>query len=224
MQEQFTLFNGLKACSKCGETLPFTIGYFYAEPRNNSGLTGKCRECFKDQSRRWLEDNHEYASDRTRRYRETNRAYVLALEKASRERHREAKVQRDRAYYQNNREALQQKMRDYYYANHEERLRKQREWGARNVKKVSEYSARKRARMRLVVVGEVCYATLLEAHGMVCHICGGEIRTKAELHMDHVVPLIRGGEHSMENIRPSHGLCNMRKGVLTMEEFRESQG
>ncbi len=34
-----------------------------------------------------------------------------------------------------------------------------------------------------------------------------------EIHYDHVIPLARGGSHTFENIRISHGACNMRKGV-----------
>ncbi len=48
---------------------------------------------------------------------------------------------------------------------------------------------------------------------MVCHICGDAIPGLEELHFDHVIPLIKGGPHVAENVRPSHAGCNLRKGA-----------
>lgn len=57
----------------------------------------------------------------------------------------------------------------------------------------------------------VSYAAVLERDGMVCHICGREIASLADLHFDHVIPLSKGGEHAAHNIKPAHALCNLRK-------------
>jgi 5-methylcytosine-specific restriction endonuclease McrA len=35
------------------------------------------------------------------------------------------------------------------------------------------------------------------------------------MHIDHVIPLARGGEHSYANAQAAHGPCNMRKGATT---------
>ena len=68
-------------------------------------------------------------------------------------------------------------------------------------------------------VGPVDYEAILAEFGMVCHICGGEIETRATLNFDHVIPLTRGGPHVQENIRPSHKRCNVRKGNKLMSEL-----
>lgn len=47
---------------------------------------------------------------------------------------------------------------------------------------------------------------------MTCHLCGDGIDSLADLHFDHVIPLSKGGPHVAANIRPSHALCNLRKG------------
>lgn len=33
------------------------------------------------------------------------------------------------------------------------------------------------------------------------------------LHIDHVIPLVKGGSHTLENVRPSHAICNLKKGA-----------
>lgn len=39
--------------------------------------------------------------------------------------------------------------------------------------------------------------------------------------MDHIVPLSRGGEHSLDNVQCAHLSCNCRKGDQTIEEIAE---
>jgi 5-methylcytosine-specific restriction endonuclease McrA len=38
-------------------------------------------------------------------------------------------------------------------------------------------------------------------------------------HLDHIVPLVGGGEHSWENFAPTCALCNQRKNAKSMLEF-----
>lgn len=46
----------------------------------------------------------------------------------------------------------------------------------------------------------------------ICHICGGAAQ-RDDFHLDHVVPLARGGDHTYANIKVSHPDCNVRKGA-----------
>ena len=73
-------------------------------------------------------------------------------------------------------------------------------------------------------VEDVDYEVVLATHGMVCHICGGEIESRRVLNMDHVIPLLGGhnGPHTYDNIRPAHRWCNQRKGTKLMAEIRGS--
>ncbi len=54
-----------------------------------------------------------------------------------------------------------------------------------------------------------------------CYLCGEEI-PKGEGHLDHVIPISRGGSHTADNLRATHGYCNLRKGTRTAEEYMES--
>lgn len=51
-----------------------------------------------------------------------------------------------------------------------------------------------------------------ERDGGVCHICH-EPADPTNWHLEHVVPLARGGEHSYANTAVSHPACNLRKGT-----------
>jgi 5-methylcytosine-specific restriction endonuclease McrA len=80
-------------------------------------------------------------------------------------------------------------------------------------------------RARKLNCGTEKYTTkqILELYGAVCHICKeiidltlprktGQPNWEMGLHLDHKIPLAKGGSDTVSNIRPSHGICNKRKG------------
>lgn len=61
------------------------------------------------------------------------------------------------------------------------------------------------------------YRRILMKRGEPCGICGGDIdQTLPQYHpmaweLDHIVPVARGGEHTLDNLQPSHRRCNRAK-------------
>lgn len=53
---------------------------------------------------------------------------------------------------------------------------------------------------------------VLERDGLVCHVCSNPVEA-TDVHIDHVIPLSRGGMTSLENLKVSHSFCNMSKGA-----------
>lgn len=53
-----------------------------------------------------------------------------------------------------------------------------------------------------------------------CHYCGKRV-TAAELTMDHIVPLVRGGRSVKDNLVPSCKTCNTKKKTLLPLEWEE---
>lgn len=60
------------------------------------------------------------------------------------------------------------------------------------------------------------WIALVEAHGNRCAYDGAP----APLHADHRLPLERGGTNEIANILPACVRCNLRKHLMTEEEFR----
>lgn len=71
-------------------------------------------------------------------------------------------------------------------------------------------------------------------HGTDCHICKLPIDFSAPRHvsahgwqkglqLDHVVPLARGGSDQIENVKPSHGICNVIKGDRISNEVKKTR-
>jgi len=87
--------------------------------------------------------------------------------------------------------------------------------------RTAEVEARRRARIKGTRAGRISYLRILEIHGMICSVCNLPIgEEKGELSFDHVVPLVRGGAHVEDNLRPAHNLCNRRKNRRLLEEMK----
>lgn len=54
---------------------------------------------------------------------------------------------------------------------------------------------------------------IIDRDGMVCGICKDAITSMSDLHIDHIIPLARGGSSDPANLQPAHALCNMIKGA-----------
>lgn len=70
----------------------------------------------------------------------------------------------------------------------------------------------RRARKRAVFVEEVDPSVIFERDLGVCQICDSWVLASEKWHVDHRVPLSKGGEHSYANCQLSHGACNQSKG------------
>ncbi len=95
-----------------------------------------------------------------------------------------------------------------------------RKWRESNPLKFREYGHRRRARMAAAQVGKVSYDKILARDGMHCYLCNSGI-ADGDLSFDHVIPLIRGGAHSEDNVRTAHKSCNFRKNSRLLSEIRD---
>lgn len=55
-----------------------------------------------------------------------------------------------------------------------------------------------------------------------CYLCG-KITLQGERHVDHVIPLSRGGAHVSSNLAIACAVCNESKNNRTPEEYRQYQ-
>jgi len=133
-------------------------------------------------------------------------------------------------YRKSHPEVIARRDKRYYEKNKEKRAKQSKQWKIDNPERNAEQNRRKEhlRRVRLLGNGASLYteAQMLELYGTVCHLCSLEIDMTAQrrvgkpgwengLHIDHLVPIAKGGTDSLDNVRPSHGLCNIKKGHST---------
>lgn len=107
--------------------------------------------------------------------------------------------------------------------NNRDRAREQlADWKKRNPERWKEInsssSARRRAVQRDPNAERFSRRDVWERDGNICLYCEDEL-TYDSWHMDHFVPISRGGKHSMANCVVSCQPCNNRKANKMPEEF-----
>lgn len=126
-------------------------------------------------------------------------------------------------------ECRQQEYKDYSLRNKDkERLRK-KVYRDNNVEWHREYYRRKNHKRRALKRNNLHEpwkeSEVLELHGTDCYLCNKPIDLNAPrvpgtgdnwengLHMEHIIAISNGGPDNISNVRPSHAICNLTKGV-----------
>ena len=198
-----------KTCTKCAKTYPATTEFFYTS-RNT--FRSDCKRCSAERAKRWRDANPE-------RHSENNKRWALA--------NPERMSEKNKRWAKQNSERRKEINKKHYKSHSEKLIEKNLAWKKENPEKVSESIRRANAarRARKSGVTRIPYkeSDVLDRYGTNCHICGEKIDLSASrkvgvlnwqkgLHLDHVVPLCLDGEDTIENVRPSHALCNIKKG------------
>ena len=218
---------------------PTTTCVDCGEPRR-SEQSPRCPACRKRRVyariRAWQIANPEKMRKRTAQWRKDNPDW-----------HKEYR----RQWAANNREKVSEYNRRFYYANQEkelERARKRRKadpgmskrWRDSNLAHAREQEQRyrdehpekgierehkRRARKRNAYVAPVTAADiahLMEQQRGRCPYCQCSIRDG--YHVDHYVPLAKGGTHEPANVQLTCPTCNSRKGAKLPEAFAQERG
>jgi 5-methylcytosine-specific restriction endonuclease McrA len=108
-----------------------------------------------------------------------------------------------------------------WHAAHPERVRAYKDaWKADNPEAVHENWLRRRARQRNThaePITKAHLALLFEGQDGCCRYCRTPLGK--DKHLDHRIPLARGGAHAPSNVCWSCPSCNLRKGARTEAEY-----
>jgi hypothetical protein len=204
---------------------------------------GKCRECSLRRSSEWYKSHTDIARKRNsewhknhpermnelrKKWRDSNSEKSAESTRKWQSSHKEQYKETGKRWKADNRERVNKRRREIY-ASDPERFRKTSlDWARRNPHKVIERKSLRRSRKIAAFVSPVTYQhflLLMEAQNGCCRYCGIELDNKK--HLDHRIPLARGGAHEPSNVCWSCPKCNQSKGARTEKEyiaFRDIEG
>lgn len=211
-----------KTCSTCGIVKP--LGDYAPDERRRDGRQARCRKCHRAyQKRHWQENRERYLQLRraeNQRRKEKIRAYRAANRERIREQRRtwEASLSAERTAVRCDQHRLASEA--YRLKNADLCNERIRAWKKANPDKPSEYLNRRRANQRGNGAPEKFTRTEIgDRDGWICGICGLAVDKALRFpdqqspSLDHVIPLVLGGEHSRANSRIAHWICNVRRGA-----------
>lgn len=242
------VFQETKLCTVCGETK--STGDYYKNSRTKDGLYHCCKKCHNKRTGDWSKRNRDrnaanararrskdpesaraysrsyyamaYSKDeaylaaareRSAKWREANKATAFDRWKAFRDRHKEKLSAKDRAYYVKHRALIQARTRAYQDANPDKKRLHSRVTANR--------------RRKAVLASDVHYGVndverLKKLQRNKCANCGKSL--KNGFHVDHRIPLAKGGDNGPMNIELLCPTCNISKGAKLPHEFAQLHG
>lgn len=218
-----------KQCNKCGEWFPATPEYWHKRKPSPDGLSYTCKQCAIARTKKHYAEDLEYARQQKREYYHTHKAERRAYNQRTLERRRERRQRPD--YKAKAAEYRKRKQRDLvkynqgYRASHPDwQAGVMREWRRRNPERAKAIIHRRIA-MKHLAPGQFTAEDVRRQHDEQegrCFYCG--IALFDDYHVDHKVPLSRGGSNGPENIACACEPCNLGKGAKTEAEWQTVRG
>lgn len=225
-----------KVCTHC--KVEKARSEFFKASCCKDGLRGECKQCVAEKQKIYNLDNADKIAAKKK---ETYHS----------EENKPRMVERRAAYYASNRERIKKSSREYHAANaskisarrktilsktrlqkaawsakNQERLKEIRSaWYAKNREKLR--PSRKAAKARRRAAGSTDRHTvdaLILAQRGRCACCGKSAGHGAPYHLDHIVPVSRGGTNERGNLQILCPLCNLQKHAKDPIDFMQSRG
>lgn len=177
------------ACKKCSE-VKNVVSCFYYAPRSSGNPVFTCKDCVKERASEWGRANPEKRKEIRDKWNNTNPDYYFD-------------------YYQENVDDRKKYQKDYYENNKADRISKsvfylrKRRAGVRSNSETATYSKQ-----------DMESYWIDNCIDMKCYICGGNFD-----HVDHVIPLSKGGVDDVYNLMPACKSCNLSKNATLLEEW-----
>ena len=135
---------------------------------------------------------------------------------------------KEKAFREANKEKLNQYQKNWYLRNRLKKLEQNAQWVKNNPFKYKAIASRKSAVRRTQItkttIEKFSIEKILDKNGSICHLCSEVIDMNLShpdlqsFSVDHILPLSKGGTHTLDNVAPAHLYCNLLKGNKTTSD------
>lgn len=191
---------GGKKCWNCKEIKEYKD--FYKNKSKNDGLSASCKDCTKKESKQYKKNNEEKIKQ-----------YLKIHDKEIKEEKRKR--------YKENSEKINEQRKKYYKENKEQEKEKMKQY--RNSEKGRESKFKSNLKRRSFIQKD--YFSSIERKGLLnrdkwkCQSCGIKVHdrhtgiwnTPDKAHIDHIIPITKGGKSEPNNLQVLCRTCNLSK-------------
>lgn len=183
--------------------LPCKYGHISERLKSNRG----CIECAKNKLKNWQKQNPDKVRNLDRKRHERDKDRRNALQRQYAREHKDQATQRKRLWAS---------------LNPEKRLAIQKRWNEKNRHKINAYAQNRRALLYCAGThtGEDV-EVIFKAQSGLCAICSMVLVKK---HVDHIMPISRGGRNTKDNLQILCPSCNLIKSNKIPENYRQDSG
>lgn len=191
-----------------------------------SSLSDDAANKKREYERQYYAKNRERRLEQAKQYREADPEKYRAIAKrstAKRQLDDKRKLEHQKwmqKYYLENRERIAE--RDNTESARERRKAARSAWRLENQETIRRSNRARRARLKGTATESYTEEDVLSRWGTDCWICLGPIDLAAPrksgvegwelgLHLDHVILIASGGSDTLDNVKPAHGMCNLKR-------------
>ncbi len=190
-----------KECRRCKETK--SAEEFSKSSRNKDGLISYCKECDSKYGKDWYARNKESNKQRSLKWAKENKEKFKEYQKKWDEENKEVRRRYQAKWYQENKKKVSANQKTWWDKNPDKRkLYKHKYYG--------------KLRDQLGEVSSDIIEKLRIEQDNLCYYCDKKLDS---WHLEHMVPVSRGGLHDDSNLCLSCPSCNLRKQTKTAEKF-----
>ena len=182
----------------------------------------------REYCRKYQKANREKRNERKRQKRRDNPEASREADRKWRTSHPESTRKATRKYLSANREHVREQKRKWRLANLEAALKRDHDWKQANPDLCRNHWSNRSARKRGATGGYTLkdIAGLFDKQHGKCAACKDRITKsgRSKYHIDHVIPLKRGGSNWPDNLQLLCKPCNLKKGSMPPEEWAAQHG
>jgi len=241
-----------KICNKC--KIKKQLIEFGNSKQYKDGKSYYCKECEKKTNDEYRIKNSEKIKLHKKKNYEKNKEQIIKKSKEYYYKNKEVIIERVKIYYSANKSKIKKSAKKYfkenmkliqcrdrkrYRKNKKVVLERRKEYYSKNKEKITKYKkaysqtekgkaiSRNKTNKRRAKYknGDVTTDELLQLYARVkkCYWCEKKL-SKNKIHMDHYVPLSKGGLHTISNIVLSCPRCNLSKNAKDPHKFAQTLG
>lgn len=209
--------NQYKTCTKCGQSKPLAqFSKHNGKKSSKSGYRSNCKTCQVLSNRLYRSKNREKVNAAKRAYDDRNKEQKAALDKKYRLANQAKIAQRNKLWRITNKDELQKKALAWRISNKERKAITDKAWAQNNKENVRNISLRRRAKLAENGIFTVTKKDIVRMLNSGCLYCGLDAE-----HVDHIIPVSRGGTHSIGNLTGACASCNLSKGSKFVMEWKK---
>lgn len=208
---------------------------FHKDRKQKDGLNIYCKECNQRRVKVWRENNREkYLQDCKNRYlenkevfslksavyRSENKEEIRRRDEKYRIENRDKKNAQQKIYRSHNKDVIAERNRKYKLENPDKIKQKNRSYVERNPEKAKMWAVNNQHKRRSYKKSTLKSSELKEwviSQSKVCLYCRCDC--EQNFHIDHIIPLSKGGLHEIHNLAISCEWCNCHKSNKSVEDF-----
>ena len=181
------------------------------------GFANLCKPCKKEYDRQYVAKNKDRLDKQKSDYRKTPEAKALKAkyDKEYRDRNKKKIYDRQKKWVKENKERIKKQRKEYYRANKAKKAQYDEDYRKNNYDKRRVYEQKRRATKLNNGTFKILDKEIKRLYDSPCAWC----HSQDDITADHLVPLARGGAHSIGNLIPLCRSCNSSKGSMLWIEF-----